>query len=196
MAVHRCLLLAFAALVVAACDNSVPNPSPAPGDDVDRTPPAIGHWTIEEARGFGEFPIFWLGERYNGLELTDIYRLQSRPDTLHPENSVTFMYGTCEPPGGAFADGGCSPPLQFTIRPRCENQDNYAERSRAPFRGGGEISVGHDETATYVWTGTVGVRIAAYGEAGDPEAVAQALVALRGEPDSLNDPLPAIEPEC
>ena len=62
--------------------------------------------TVEEARAFSEFPLYWLGETYEGLELTTL---------LEVKNVVTFLYGKCITRG----DGGCPQPFQVIVRPLC-----------------------------------------------------------------------------
>jgi len=51
-------------------------------------------WTVEEARQFDDFPLYWLGDEYDGLPLTRTYKLRSPaiPDT------VGFVYGEEYPP--------------------------------------------------------------------------------------------------
>ena len=183
---------------IACGGREVPNPSPDPRDHVERTPPNIGHWTIEEAQRFTEFALYWVGEEFRGLPLTDIYRFDSRsndPPVLHPESSVTFMYGTCKPPGGLFAEGGCSPPIQIIVQPYCATADLHLERS--PFRENAEISSAEIDSTRFVWTGDVAVTIYAYGESGGPRDVAEALVSMNGRgPTEAGAPLPAITAQC
>ncbi len=62
--------------------------------------------SVEEARAFSEFPLYWLGQTYEGLELTTLRGVK---------NVVTFMYGKCVIKG----DGGCAQPFQVIIRPLC-----------------------------------------------------------------------------
>lgn len=71
------------------------------GDDNER-----GRWTIEDAREFEEFSLYWLGENYDGLPLTAI---------VGAEDRVAFIYGTCTP----SSDGGCAPPVQIVLQPYC-----------------------------------------------------------------------------
>ena len=66
----------------------------------------IGNMSVEEARAFSEFPLYWLGETYEGLELTTL---------LGGKNNFTFLYGKCVTKG----DGGCPAPFQVIVRPLC-----------------------------------------------------------------------------
>ena len=75
------------------------------GDDNER-----GRWTIEDAREFKGFSLYWLGESFRGLPLTAIVRYR-----YGAEDSVAFIYGTCTP----SSDGGCAPPVQIVLQPYC-----------------------------------------------------------------------------
>src|SRR3972149_5328210 len=54
-------------------------------------------WTVEDAKAFDEFPLYWLGESYEGLPLTDIirYKFDPPPEMLgaYSEDIVLFIYG-------------------------------------------------------------------------------------------------------
>jgi hypothetical protein len=190
------MLLSLLVSALSSCGGAVPNPSTKPGDHRDRTPPLQGDWTIEEAQRFEEFSLYWVGEEFRGLPLTDISRFDSRsndPPVLRPENSVTFMYGTCKPPG----DGGCSPPIQIIVQPYCKMAFVHAGDNPEPFRKGAEISGAEIESNLYVWTGNAAVQIYAYGESGGPRAVANGLVSMNN--DSVLTPsgaLPAVSVDC
>jgi hypothetical protein len=201
MAVNRrwffsAMLLSFLVSALSACSSAVPNPSTKPGDHRDRTPPLQGDWTIEEAQRFEEFSLYWVGEKFRGLPLTDISRFDSRsndPPVLHPENSVTLMYGTCKPPG----DGGCSPPIQIIVQPYCKMAFVHAGDNPEPFRENAEISGAEIESSLYVWTGDAAVKIYAFGESGGPRAVANGLVSINGRgPTQPGAALPAVTGQC
>ena len=197
------VLLTMAALlstpwVVAAVIDSgsreVPNPSTKPGDHVERTPPERGPWTIEEARAFDEFALYWAGEEFSGFALSEIRRHRSPAGVSEPENKMTFLYGTCEPPGGLFSEGGCSPPLSIIVQPYCERAHPYPERT--PFRGEAQTSPS-EEGSVYVWTGDAAIKIYAWGVPGGAPSVADALVSINGMgPTSPDDPLPPVSAEC
>ena len=55
---------------------------------------------------FDEFTLFWLGETYQGLPLTDTVYAES-------EKVVLFVYGTCDP----GHEEGCAPPLSLRVEP-------------------------------------------------------------------------------
>ncbi len=76
-------------------------------------------WTVEDAKQFDEFPLYWLGESCEGLPLTNIIRSYYDPEPPIPaveaENAVVFIYGSCTPD----ASGGCAPPLSIRVEPYC-----------------------------------------------------------------------------
>ena len=96
-------------------------------------------WTIEDAKAFTDFPVYWLGESYEGLPLTRIVRGKGELE-LHPqvaaivgqdvikEDSLGFMYGTCDP----GYDGGCVLPLVVSIEPYCVNPSLDVKKAYTP----------------------------------------------------------------
>ena len=73
--------------------------------------------TLEEARAFDEFPLFYAGEQVDGLPLTAIVR---RDDTAR---YVSFVYGDCH----ATSDSGCAPPAEIQVWPAdARNLESYA----------------------------------------------------------------------
>ena len=78
--------------------------------------------SVEEARAFSEFPLYWLGETYEGLELTTL---------LGGKNNFTFLYGKCVTRG----DGGCPQPFQVIVRPLCLSRPG----TKAPMVHAGEL---------------------------------------------------------
>ncbi len=96
-------------------------------------------WTIEDAKAFMDFPVYWLGESYEGLPLTKIVRGKGELE-LHPqvaaivgqdvmkEDSLGFIYGDCDP----GADGGCVPPLVVSIEPYCLNPNLKVMKTYTP----------------------------------------------------------------
>jgi hypothetical protein len=88
------------------------------GDDPARAE-ADGNFSLEQARAFGEFPLYAPGESYGELPLTSVGRtFDDSPDaTPVRANFVDFVYGTCDPPQG---EGGCAPPLSVQVWAACE----------------------------------------------------------------------------
>lgn len=96
-----------------------------------------GRWTIEDARAFTKFPLYWLGESYNGVPLRDILRSEWYPPHgpvsasdsppaefdpswgASPDDSVAFIYwdedpcarlrSATPPPDGSIMEGNCGP---------------------------------------------------------------------------------------
>lgn len=65
--------------------------------------------TVAEARAFREFPLYFAGDRVDGLELLAVFR---RDDTA---SYVSFVYGDCP----ARDDAGCAPPAEIQVWPAC-----------------------------------------------------------------------------
>src|SRR4030042_3000119 len=131
------LVLAAGAFVVTGLAVSVLED----GGGAPAAPASAGQirWTIEDARQFDEFPLYWLGESYEGLPLTDIIRAKYEYE-VHPqeapfmgqnvmkENLVGFVYGTCTP----GSDGGCVPPLVVRVEPYCVNPNLKVKKAFTP----------------------------------------------------------------
>ena len=84
----------------------------------ERPPKPVSNWAIEDARRFGAFPLYWLGETYQGLPLTSM-RI-SGPAYTHDYVNVSFFYG--EPSFAGDANSGSwNPPLEVSIYHRCDN---------------------------------------------------------------------------
>ena len=65
--------------------------------------------TLEEARAFDDRPLYFAGERVEGLQLVTVLR---RSDTAE---FVSFVYGDCTPED----DMGCAPPIEIQVWPAC-----------------------------------------------------------------------------
>ena len=72
--------------------------------------------SVEEAREFSEFPLYWLGETYEGLELTTL---------LGGKKNFTFLYGKCV----VRSEGGCPAPFSVIVRPLCNSRPGTADPS-------------------------------------------------------------------
>jgi len=91
-------------------------------------PKPVSNWTMEEARQFKQFPLYWLGEAYQGLPLTSI-RIAG-PD--YADDSVRYVrvslwYG--EP--SVVRDSGVAywnSPLEISIFHRCDQPPEYVLR--------------------------------------------------------------------
>jgi hypothetical protein len=85
---------------------------------------AHSDFTPQNVRGFREFPLYSLGDTFEGLPLKAIVRRADEPYVGEDvtANFVSFTYGDC------FAEGdlGCPFPIEVQVWPACE-------RSRADY---------------------------------------------------------------
>ena len=125
--------------------------------------------SVEEARAFSEFPLYWLGEMYEGLELTTL---------LGVKNVVTFMYGKCVIKG----DGGCAQPFQVIIRPLCLSRPG----TKNPMVHAGELfslrgALAQEYTDGHLELGIGSVSVTLFGPTREMmKAMAQALRPVAG----------------
>lgn len=104
------LTLAFVGAVLVACSD-------------DDTPAVTlgGNLSLDEAKAFDKFALFWAGEQYTEFPLSTIIRADyvsaERPGLTVKEDSVSFLYGSCEVPESG--DGGCPAPYQLSIHSAC-----------------------------------------------------------------------------
>jgi len=121
-----------------------------------------GEISVTQARTFQEYPLLWLGDSFEGIPLTTIIRAlaQDDPESMLPtaQNSITFIYGDCTPPA---EEGGCAPPLQIVVEPRCFNPPelySYVASGPQPIRGGAAWLPGIPG-GPILWTGDIAVTI-------------------------------------
>jgi hypothetical protein len=69
-----------------------------------------GNFTLEQARDFDRFPLYYAGDHVDGFPLVAVLR---RSDTA---DYVSFVYGDCVP---APPDAGCAPPAEIQVTPGC-----------------------------------------------------------------------------
>lgn len=132
---------------------------------------------VEAARQFDEYPLYWVGEEFEGLPLVHV---DTRPESAF----ATFIYGDCEPRGW---DGGCPPPLQLQISPLCSHLEvvRLAPPARRRMIRGAPAGVG-DHAPVLL---TEAVQVKAYAGAGVDAGIAErALAALR----SVNTVAPVV----
>ena len=127
--------------------------------------------SVEEAREFSEFPLYWLGETYEGLELTTL---------LGSKNSVSFLYGKCvvRPAG----EGGCPQPFQVYVQPLCDSRPGTAH----PMVHAGELftlrgALAQEYTDGHLQLGIGAVSVTLFGPTRDMmNAMAQDLRPVAG----------------
>jgi hypothetical protein len=101
--------------------------------------------SIEPLTTFSEFPVYWLGRRYNGLDLTDI-RAGAEPSysPVHngPTHTVMFLtygYGTCS---NRDFDSRCTgTPLLLIVEPACGVSRMNYQRSPDTFAWTPDVSI-------------------------------------------------------
>ena len=110
-----------------------------------------GNFTLEQARAFEDFPLYYAGERVDDLPLVSVLR---RNDTA---NFVSFVYGDCTP---AAYDQGCAPPAEIQTWPAASRNlgsyDRSAAGSSAPERTamrGREAAFFEDGTRLEIFAG-------------------------------------------
>jgi hypothetical protein len=82
-----------------------------------------GNFSLEQARAFDEFPLYFAGDEVDGLPLTAVLRRDDGADY------VSFVYGDCTP----SSDGGCAPPAEVQVWPGGRrNADSYGNGPGAP----------------------------------------------------------------
>ena len=145
---------------------------------------------------FSDFPLYWLGDEFQGHSLRYIIRDVLSPQSgMWTENSVRFLYGSCA--AEEIADGGCPPPLQIIAEPYClkppSMMPNQASGT-AKFRGGAESMT--SPNALRVWTGGVAIKI----YASTPELLDAATAGFYSSnglgPAGAGDTLPAPDRDC
>jgi hypothetical protein len=160
-------------------------------------------WSLEDAREFEEFPVYWLGESFHGLPLTDVSRMDYEgawPGEIYnlPWHEVSFTYGDCTIAPG---ESSCPMPLSVHTRPYCEVPPEAipnAMRAAAPeeeIRGAVVQRMG--KSSVQLWTSNVTIGIVTTEEGLVDEAV-RSLVRLNGDkPSSPEEALgPPDQVEC
>jgi hypothetical protein len=146
-------------------------------------------WTVEEARQFDDFPLYWLGDEYDGLPLTRTYKLRSPaiPDT------VGFVYGEEYPPSGRSSR---TAPIWIRIDPICRPSSYVTGPPTMEIRGAPAKSTGAGETSTAVTilTGAASITIDAEGRSAIK--VAADLIPIAEESGAPLEPLPLPTSSC
>jgi hypothetical protein len=146
-------------------------------------------WSLEDVREFEGFPVYWLGESFQGLPLERVARMDDPggfPGKPYndPWHEVRFIYGTCTIPPG---ESSCRVPLSIDIRPYCEVPPEIvadAVKTGPPEEIRGAVVQRTGKSSMLVWTDNVSIGI----HATDPavaDAAAQNLVRLNGSKPSL-----------
>jgi hypothetical protein len=157
---------------------------------------------VEDAREFDEFPVYWLGESFQGLPLVRVTQMDypgHAPGTIYnlPWHEVGFIYGNCTIAPG---ESSCPVPLTIAVRPYCEVPPEVVlgpARTEPPEEIRGALVHRMGRSQMQVWTSNVSISINATDPAID-DAAAQNLVRLNGDkPSSPEEPLgPPDQIEC
>jgi len=182
-------VVAVLALLAAACGGGgeEPTTSSALPDHLQRE--------VEDARRFDDYPVYWVGESFQGLPLTTVSRMDypgKWPGEVYnlPWHEVAFAYGDCEIGPG---EESCAVPVSVHVRPYCEvPQEVVAEGAKAgsPEVVRGAVVQRLSGGSLQLWTGDITISIAATDEGLLTPAV-QNLVRLNGdgEPSSPQEDL-------
>lgn len=168
------------------------DPSPEQYLDLRPGDPGFGEFASE----FADFPVYWVGEEFQGHPLRHIVRSVFSPQDGSPtENKVAFIYGACTTGG----EGGCAPPLQIIIEPYCLVPPSLIDPSRvasgpSKVRGGAEaVAVGG---GLRIWTGDVTIKIYAATQQLMDDATAAFVSANGMGPAAAGAVLPEPNTDC
>jgi hypothetical protein len=134
---------------------------------------------IEAAKGFKKFPLYWLGERFEGWRLSAILGLD------YNAPFISFIYGTCRPHGGD--EPSCTPPLEVQVSAYCTPAGVETAESRTDRTIRGAPIERNADGAPIMLTRRAQIKVY-FGDGADSQAPLRALRALR----SLNRVPPII----
>jgi hypothetical protein len=143
-------------------------------------PAYVPRFTIDQARSFQDFELYYLGDSFEGIPLERIIRINAKPLPAEPirRNDVSFIYGWCRAEQEA-----CLPPLQVQAWDACQRNlglFDYLPERRLTVRGV-PAATWEGGWSMDLYTGRVAIAI--FGR--NPDQVARAALALRGVNNSL-----------
>jgi hypothetical protein len=121
-----------------------------------------GRWNIDELKAFDEFPVYWVGDEFDGLQLEQIIRVNHvrAAETIAPsENTVVLIYGSCDP----APSESCSPPLSVRVEPSCGRPRYTVGDDGVAYEIRGTLAAGSGRPVT-LWTEDVAVSVFASQE--------------------------------
>lgn len=162
-----------------------------------------GRWTIEDARSFTKFPLYWLGESYKGIRLYMIGRVEWYPPASarvgYPQDEVVFLYddGRCTrptpPPAGE--EFSCPAVLGVSVGRACLKPPGAVvpERDFSGLRlDRGALVYSESQGHLTAWTGDVVISVTARPDVvGSAEEAFQALMAVDPKGPQAGELLPA-----
>jgi hypothetical protein len=171
------------------------------GDGATSVTVGPGVTTVDDMREFEGFPVYWLGESFQGLPVVAVQRIDypgAFPGKPYddPRNEVAFLYGDCTIAPG---ESSCPVPLSIATRPYCEVPPEVVAQVRTgsleEIRGAMVQRMGGSQVQ--VWTSNVSISINTTEEGLLDEAI-QNLVQLNGDkPSSPEEALgPPDQIEC
>ena len=72
-----------------------------------------GNWSINDAKEFSDYSLYWVGEKFEGQSLSEIF--YDAGDIAPTDEDVLFSYGSCR--RNRFS-GECEYPLWIQTKPR------------------------------------------------------------------------------
>ena len=159
-------------------------------------------WSVDTAREFKDYPVYWVGQEYKGLPLVQVARMDypgaapGKPGS-RAWNEVSFTYGDCEIGPG---EESCAMPLTIDIRPYCDLRPEQvaagAKVGSPEFIRGALVQKVAGNSAR-LWTSNVSIGVAATGEVNVGEVISSLVRLNGGKPTSPDENLgPPDEIEC
>lgn len=164
--------------------------------DAGPGPKPVSNRTIHGARAFDEFPLYWLGESYEGLPLATV-RLTTDGDGV---THASFSYGEPKTAEGSFGQHWL-PQLEVNIQPYCGYSPN--EHLSGPTYDWEAESIGIEVRSVdgyvqrysnaeylHLWTGGAFVHVRTWKSDVDVEDAARVLIPIAESTGSALQPLP------
>lgn len=190
--------ISLAVIMTTSASCSLFEPPPRP-------PKPVSNWTVEDAKQFDVFPLYWLGGASQGLPLTSM-RI-SGPAYTHDYVNASFTYGEpwcCADP---FSPSWLAP-LEISIYHRCDNPpEEVIPRLDSEYLDEEEIAeievlgvdgyvvrYAHDFDYLYTWSGNSAIFVDTWKTEFDIIEVGQDLIPSTEEsgatPLELPSPVP------
>ncbi len=187
-------LLGVIASTSAGCFLEEFGPPPQP-------PKPVSNWAIEDARQFDEFPLYWLGETYQGLPLTSMRILTPAYD--HDYVIVEFIYGEPSPTGDTYSPSW-NFPLEISIYHQCDNPpEEVIPRLDSEYLDEEEITgiqvlgvdgyvvrYAHDYDYLYIWSGDSAIFLDTWKTNFDIEQAGRELIPITEDSGATSRRLP------
>lgn len=167
---------------------------PPPSDYQDLRPGDSGFDEFPTA--FTDFPLYWVGEEFQGHPLRHIIRNVFSPQDGSPtENKVAFIYGSCT----SKSERACLPPLEIIIEPYCLRPPSLLDASRlasSPTKVRGDAEAVMVGGGLRIWAGRVTIKIYAATPQLMEDTTAAFVSANGMGPAGIGSALPAPDTDC